>query len=217
VNRLLGSLPPNLQQRLNDLGSRVALEKSAVLIEAGAQQTQVYFLCSGLVSLQMMTPDGNSVEVAMVGREGVSPPLALASTPAAYTTIVTVAGDALRITADALQAECDRDPALQRALMRQWHTMMSEIALGSACHRFHSSRQRLARWLLVASERIQSSRIELTQQQLGDVLGLVRTNVTIASLDLQDAGAVASRHGRIRIIDRARLQTASCECYTYAC
>jgi CRP-like cAMP-binding protein len=216
VNRLLASLPPDLQQRMNGLGSRVALEKSAVLIEAGAQQTHVYFHCSGLVSVQMMTPDGKSVGVAMVGREGLTPPLALASTPAAYTTIVTVAGDALQLPADALQAECERHPALQRALIRQWHAMMSEIALGSACHRFHTSRQRLARWLLMASERIQSSRLELTHEQLGQVLGLLRTDVTIANGRLQDAGAVASRHGRIRIIDRARLQTVSCECYTYA-
>ena len=216
MNRLLASLPQDLQQRMNDLGSRVALEKSAVLIEAGARQTDVYFLCSGLVSLQMMTPDGNSVGVAMVGREGVTPPLALASTPAAYTTIVTVSGDALQLPADALQAECEQHPALQRALIHQWHAMMSEIALGSACHRFHTSRQRLARWLLMASERIQSSRLELTQEQLGQVLGLLRTDVTVANGRLQDAGAVASRHGRIRILDRARLQTVSCECYTYA-
>jgi CRP-like cAMP-binding protein len=213
VNRLLALLPPDLQERMNGIGSRVRLEKSAVLIRAGAQQTYVYFLCSGLVSLQMTTPDGNSVGVAMVGREGVTPPLALASTPPAYTTIVTVAGDALRLPAVALEAECDRHPALQRALLYQCHAMMSEIALGSACHRFHTARQRLARWLLMASERIQSSRLELTQEQLGEVLGLLRTDVTIANVALQNAGAVASRHGRIRIIDRGRLQTVSCACH----
>jgi CRP-like cAMP-binding protein len=214
VNRLLDSLPTELQQRLNSLGSRLALEKSAVLIEAGAPQTFVYFPCSGLLSLQTVTQHGNSVEVAMVGREGVTPPLALiATTPAAYTTTVTVAGEALRLRADALQPEFDRHPALQRALIQRWHALMSEIALGSACHRFHTARQRLARWLLTASDRIQSSRLELTQEQLGDVLGLRRTSVTSASVALQDAGAIVSRHGRSRIIDRARLQTASCACY----
>jgi len=211
---LFASLPPDLQQRMNGASSRVALEKSAVLIEAGAPQMHVYFPCTGLLSLQTNTQDGNSVELAMVGREGVAPPLAvLASTPAPYTTTVTVAGEALRLRADALQSECDRHPALQRALIHQWHVMMTEVALGSACHRFHTGRQRLARWLLMASDRIQSSRIELTQEQLGEVLGLQRTGVTAANVALQDAGAITSRHGRIRIVDRARLQGASCECY----
>src|SRR5215471_17608362 len=214
VNRLLASLPPGLQQRLHGLGSRVTLEKSAVLIEAGAPQTDLYFPCSGLLSLRAMTQDGNSVELMMLGREGVTPPVAvIASPPAAYTTRVTVAGEALRLRADVLQAECDRYPVLQRALIQQWHAMLTEIALGSACHRFHTARQRLACWLLMASERIQSSRIELTQEQLGEVLGLQRQGVTVAHVALKDAGAITSRHGRIRIADRARLQAVSCECY----
>jgi len=214
VNRLLASLPADLQQGINAVGSRVALEKSAVLIETGAQHTHVYFPCSGLLSLQTMTQDGNSVEVAMVGREGVTPPLpAIAGASAACTTTVTVAGVALRLRADALQAECDRYPALQRAVWKHWNSVLSEIALGSACHCFHTARQRLARWLLTASDRIQSSHLELTHEQLADVLGLQRTGVSVANVALQDAGAISSRHGRIRIIDRARLLAVSCECY----
>jgi CRP-like cAMP-binding protein len=215
VNSLLASFPLDLQHRLNTVGSRVVLEKSVVLIEAGAPHTHVYFPCSGLLSLQTITRDGNSVEVAMIGREGVTPPLAaIAGTRAAYTTVITVAGEALRFPADAVQANCDRHPALQRAVWNQWHAVLAEIALGSACHRFHTARQRLARWLLNASDRVQSSRIELTHEQLAEVLGLQRTRVTAANVALQDAGAITSRHGRIQVIDRARLQSVSCECYT---
>jgi CRP-like cAMP-binding protein len=207
-------MPPDLQRHIESLGSRVALEKTAVLIEAGAPQTRVYFPRSGLLSLQTMTQDANSVEVAMVGRGGVTPPLAaIGPKPAAYTAVVMVAGEALRLRADLLRAECERHPALQRALIEHWHAVMCEIALGSACHRFHTARQRLARWLLMASERIQSSRIEITHGQLADVLGLQRTGVTTASLALQDRGAIMSRHGRIQITDRARLQTVSCDCH----
>ena len=116
VNRLLASLPPELQQRLNSLGSPVALEKSAVLIEAGAPQTHVYFPCAGLLSLQTMTKGGSSVEVAMVGSGGVTPPLpTIATSPAAYTTTVTVAGEALRLR-KRTAAEY-RHPALQRTLI----------------------------------------------------------------------------------------------------
>ena len=212
-NRLVAGLPGDVQQRLTGLGARVPLEKSAVLIEAGAQHTYVYFPCSGLLSLQTMTQDGNSVEVAMVGREGIAALPLSGSTTAAYTTIVTVAGDALRLRADTLQAECERNVPLQRALIQQWHRLMSDIAIGSGCHRFHTARQRLARWLLMASDRIQSSRIELTQEQLAEILGLQRTGVTVANVALQDTGAITSRHGRIRIVDRARLQQSACECY----
>ena len=159
-----------------------------------------------------MTQDGNSVEVSMVGREGVATLPCIGDATAAYATIVTAPGDALRLRADALQSECERTPVLQRALAQHWHLMMSEIANGSACHRFHTARQRLARWLLTASARIQSSHIELTQEQLAGILGLQRTGVTVASVALQDAGAITARHGRIRIIDRSRLQHAACEC-----
>ena len=212
-NRLVAALPADVQQRLNAISTRVPLRKSAALVEAGAAQTHLYFPCSGLLSLQTMTQDGNSVEVAMVGREGVATLPYIGVATAAYATVVSVPGDALCVRADALQAECERTPILQRALMQQWQRMMSEIATGSACHRFHTARQRLAKWLLMASARVQSSHIELTQEELGNVLGLQRTGVTVASVALQDAGAIAARHGRIRIVDRSRLQHASCECY----
>lgn len=213
-NRVLAALSAELQQRLVGLATPLTLEKGAVLVEAGSEQTHVYFPCSGLLSLQTMTQDGNSVEVAMVGREGVAPLPFIADSTAVYTTLVTVPGDALRLRADALQAECERTPHLQRVLMQCWHAMISEIATGSACHRFHSARQRLACWLLRTSERVQSSEIELTQEQLAGILGLQRTGVTVANVALQDYGAITSRHGRIRIIDRTRLQRASCDCHT---
>jgi CRP-like cAMP-binding protein len=210
---LLAAVPIDLQQRLTAAGARVRLEKSTVLIEAGAQQAYVYLPCSGLISLQTMTQNGNSVEVAMIGREGIAALPSLGGTTATYTTVVTVAGEALRLRADAFQAECERSVPLQRALVQHWHRLMSEVAAGSACHRFHTARQRLARWLLMASDRIQSSRIELTQEQLADILGLQRTGVTVANVALQDSGAITSRHGRIRILDRAQLQRSACECY----
>jgi CRP-like cAMP-binding protein len=213
VNRLLASFGTDLQERLSTLGSRVRLEKSAVIAQAGAAQMHVYFPCSGLLSLQTMTQNGNSVEVAMVGREGVAALSFTGVATAAYTIAVTVPGDALKLRADAFQSECERNVTLQRSIVQHLHRMMSDIANGSACNRFHTARQRLARWLLMASDRIQSSRVELTQEQLAEILGLQRTGVTVANVALQDAGAITSRHGRIRIIDRARLQQAACECY----
>jgi hypothetical protein len=97
VNRVLASMPADVQQRLISLGARAPIQKSAVLAEAGVVQTHVYFPDSGLLSLQTMTQDGYSVEVTMVGREGFSALPVTSGSPAAYTTVVTVPGDALRL------------------------------------------------------------------------------------------------------------------------
>jgi CRP-like cAMP-binding protein len=99
--------------------------------------------------------------------------------------------------------------------MSLMENMRPEIAQGFACHRFHTARQRLARWLLSASDRTQSVRIELTQERLAQAIGLQRTGVTVASVALQDAGDIKSRHGRITMIDRRRLESRACECYRF--
>jgi CRP-like cAMP-binding protein len=212
---LLARLPRDVQHRLLSLCTRVALEKDALLSEAGAPARWAYLPCTGLVSLQTMTQDAETVEIAMVGNEGVAG-LALASSSVAapHTAVVVISGEAYRLPAETLQSEFEHCIQLQRVLVQYWHQMMIEMAQGSACHRFHSARQRLARWLLSASERTQSSRIDLTQERLAQVLGLQRTGVTVASVALQDAGAIKSRHGRITILDSRRLATSACECWS---
>jgi CRP-like cAMP-binding protein len=162
-----------------------------------------------------MTLDGESVEVAMIGSEGIvavpSP-----SAAASHTGVVLLEGEALKIPADVLRNDLQRDVAFQTALIHYSYTLIAQIARGSLCHRFHAAKQRLARWLLEASDRTQSTRILMTQERLGQALGLQRTGVTAASVVLQDAGAITSRHGRITIVDRRRLELSACECYQAA-
>ncbi len=214
MNGLLTRLPRDVQQRLIALSTRVSLRKDASLAEAGSPVTSVYLPCSGLVSLQTMTQYAESVEIAMVGKEGIAGlPLASAAAVAPHTSVVVIPGEAYRLRVDAWQTEFERSTSLQRAVVQYWQVMMIEIAQGSACHRFHTARQRLARWLLSASDRTQSLRIEMTHERLAQSLGLQRTRVTLASLALQDAGAIKSRRGRITILDRRRVETLACECY----
>lgn len=163
-NRFLARLPRESHQRLLSQCSRVTLQKQSRLCEAGSLLTWSYFPCAGLVSLQTMTEEGETVEVAMIGNEGivglpVGPTFALAP----HTALVVLPGEALRLPADVLHKELERDNALQRALMQYWHTLIIQIAQGSVCHRFHTARQRLACWLLAASDRTQSPRIHMTQ------------------------------------------------------
>jgi CRP-like cAMP-binding protein len=210
----LSRLPRDSQQRLLAQSTRIILNQEHRLCEAGSPLTWAYLPCAGVVSLQTMTEDGETVEVAMVGREGVvGVPVLEASDIATHSAVVAVRGEALRLNAEALQKELGRDVALQRALIQYWHSLMTDMATRSACHRFHSARQRLARWLLAASDRAQSPQIHMTQERLAQALGLQRTGVTVASVALQDAGAIKSRHGRITIVDRQRLETLACECY----
>ena len=150
----------------------------------------------------------------MIGREGLAGfPLAALNLPSTHTALVMLRGEALRLKTDALLAEFERNTPLQRAMLHHWQTLMSEMAQGSACHRFHLTRQRLARWLLDASDRIQSSRIDITQERLASALGIQRTGVTAASVSLQDAAAIKSRHGRVTVLERGRLRELACDCY----
>jgi CRP-like cAMP-binding protein len=213
-NRLLTRLPSETRQRLVALATRVPLERDAELAQAGASSPWTYHPLSGLVSLQMMTEEGDTIEVAMIGREGlVGFPLAALNLPSPHTAVVMLRGEALRLKTDAIHAEFERITELQRAMLHHWQTLMSEMAQRSACHRFHTTRQRLARWLLEASDRIHNATIEMTQERLATALGIQRTGVTTASVSLQDLGAIKSRHGRITLLDRRRLQELSCECY----
>ena len=216
-NRFLARLPSETQRRLISQSTRVPLEKEDHLCEAGAPLGWSYLPCSGIVSLQTMTLEGESVEVAMIGREGiVGVPSPVSPVNAPHTAVVLLEGEALKIRADLLRAEIQRDVAFQTALIHYSYALITQIARGSVCNRFHAARQRLARWLLEASDRTQSPRILMTQERLGQALGLQRTGVTVASVALQDAGAIKSRHGRITIADRHRLELAACECYAAA-
>ena len=214
TNQLVKHLPADVKQRVEALTTRVPLERDAELAQAGEISPWTYLPLSGVVSLQTMTEDGDTIEVAMIGREGiVGFPLAAMTLPSPHTAVVIIRGDALRIKTEVLQAEFDRSAPLQRALLRYWHSLMEQMMKGSACHRFHSTRQRLARWLLEASDRTQSATIEITQERLAQALGIQRTGVTTASVSLQDLGVVRARHGRITVIHRERLRDVACDCY----
>ena len=214
---LMARLPLETQQRLVSQCTRVQLTKGQRLTEAGTELTWSYLLSSGLVSLQTMTEEGDSVEIAMIGSDGiVGLPLG-ATSPIPHTAIVVIHGDAFRVRADVLRREFESDASVRHVMIQYWHELTMLIAQGSVCHRFHTARQRLASWLLAAADRTHSLRIQMTQERLGDALGLQRTGVTTASIALQDAGAIRARHGRITIVDRGRVEAMACECYRLIC
>lgn len=213
-NRLLSSLPreeyalllPNLQ--------RVHLAKGTVLWHAGDNVKDCYFPVSDMISLLSITEDGDTVEVSMVGNEGVvviAPILQMHQTP--YEVMVQVAADAMRIKADVLKTQFNRGGTLYTVLLRYTHALLCQISQSAICNRFHTTEQRLCRWLLINRDRVQSDTSPLTQECIAHMLGAPRTHVTMMVGKLKRAGLIRHTHGQITIADRPGLEAAACECY----
>jgi CRP-like cAMP-binding protein len=112
-----------------------------------------------------------------------------------------------------LMAEFERGGPLQRLLLRYMQTLFFQVSQGGACFRHHTIEERLARWLLMVSDRIGSNELPLTQEFMAQMLGTRRASVTIAAGTLQEAGFIRYQRGRITIVDRECLEEACCECY----
>lgn len=215
ANWLLARLPQEDYDRLVPHLEHVALPKGRNLFRAGDQLAEAYFPLSGMVSLLAATSRAETVEVAVVGSEGiVGLPIVLHAGAAPYDAIVLVPVSACRIQAGILLAEFRRGGALQDLLLRYASSLLAQFSQSALCHRFHTSLQRLSRWLLMARDRLDSDSLELTQESLAHVLGIQRTYVNAAALELANAGLIRYRHGKITILDRERLRREACECYS---
>ena len=213
-NRILASLPPDDRLRLLSRFEPVVLPKGKVLYEAGDAVQYAYFPTDGLLSLLVITPNGDAVEVAMVGGEGfIGLPILLHSDATSYRIVAQLSTSALRIRAEPLRAELARSTLFHHALLRYTHDMLSETSRAFVCQRFHSTAQRLSRWLLVVGERAGSDTLEVTHESMAHVLGVPRSLVTTAAVELQDAGHIWYRHGHIIIKNRKQLKIAACDCY----
>ena len=212
-NLLLARIPDEEQRAICRHAEIVSLEKGQVISEAERAIGYAYFPSRGLVSLQKLGPDGGSIEVAAVSREGmVGVPLLLGSKAATVTARVIAPGPAIRLRADLLERLCLETPGLRLCLLTYVHEFFEEIAQSAHCNTLHAGLQRLCRWLLLASSRLGSDIVPLTHEALGHILGMPRTGVTRLATELHDAGAIRCRYGTITILNRRRLELSACEC-----
>jgi CRP-like cAMP-binding protein len=213
-NRILAMLPHRELRRLSDHLESVHLAKGEVYI-AGDTVHHAYFPVNGLLSLRSTTEDGSTVEVAMVGNEGVVGilPMIDKNGIAPYDVCVQVPTDAFKIRLDVLQQEFDRGERLQKLILAYMGLLMFQVSQLCICHRFHTIEQALARWLLVARDRLNSDALNLTQESISNAIGVSRTGVTMAACSLQRADLIRYSRGKIEIRDRARLEANTCECY----
>lgn len=214
VNRLLAALPSDVYQRLLPHLTLVSLTIEQVLYEIDEPIDYIYFPHPSVTSLIAPTQDGSLLELAVVGQEGVVGIFALlGSRTKAHRAFVQVAGSAMRIDAAVLKTEFERGGALQRLLLRYLQLLLTQISQTGVCNRFHNTEERLARWLLLVRDCVQSNEFLLTQEFIGEMLGTRRSSVTVAAGSLSQAGLISYSRGRIRILDDEALEDFSCECY----
>jgi CRP-like cAMP-binding protein len=214
ANRLLAALPRKEYERLLPGLETVQLAKGETIYNAGDTVRYVYFPAGAVVSLISMTQDGNTIEVALVGDEGVvgvSAVLGAKRTP--YQAVVQVGGEALRIKADVLKEEFQHNETLQDMLLCYVYLLLTQVIQSAVCNHFHSAQQRLCRWLLLTSDRARTDSLPLTQEFISHMLGTPRTSVTAIAKELQDAGLISYSRGQITLLDRPGLEAAACECY----
>lgn len=212
-NRLLAALPAADLDLLAPNLEIVALDRDAVVSQAGDQTEHVFFPHSGAISVMIDMANGQTVASAAIGREGAIGTLSvLGPSPAAVTAVVRAAGIASRIPASRFHAAFSQSPAIRHAVQIHFRAILMQFQIGGACNALHPVQARMARWLLHLRDRVEDDVLPLTQEALSQILGVRRPTVTLLMRNLRASGAIKSeRRGEIEI-DRSRLAAAACEC-----
>jgi CRP-like cAMP-binding protein len=214
VNSLLEALPGADLRRVLAACETIELEFADLLYKPGERLAHVYFPTSSYISLIIPIEPSSSLEVSLVGNEGMfGIPLVLGVDSSSVRAVVQGAGSALRMEAAPFRRELGRSPALQREIDRYICVQMSHLAQTAACTRFHVVEARLARWLLMTQDRAHADTFHITQEYLAGMLGVRRVGVTKAAGALQKRSLIHYSRGNITVLDRRGLKEASCGCY----
>jgi CRP-like cAMP-binding protein len=213
-NRILSALPDSEFEALRPHLEPVPLKYHQTLHESAGEIDGAYFLNRGMVSLVVQSTDGRSVEVGIVGREGcVGASLAAGLKRSPYSTLVQIAGDGQRVRTDAFIEVMESAPELKRLVNRFAQIQGMQVAQLAACNRLHEIENRLARWMLMCQDRIESDMLPMTHEFFAQMLGAGRPSVTLAAGVLQRAGYIRYTRGKVTILNRQGLEGAACECY----
>jgi len=213
-NILLLSIPDREYNLIRPYLEYVELGHHTMLHTQGDQIERAYFPNDGMVSLVVSTTDGRSVEVGIVGKEGmVGTPLAVGLRRAPYDAVIQIPGCAIAIDAKKLTSQLTQTPRLWLVLTRFVLMQGLQMAQVAACNRLHELEQRLARWLLMCQDRVDSEILYLTHEFLAQMLGTGRPSVSLAVGMLEHAGFIENFRGTIRVRNRKALEDSACECY----
>jgi CRP-like cAMP-binding protein len=213
-NAILAQLPEDEYAALAKFLMPVDLPLGKQLSEPNLPIEYVYFLNSGLISTDVLTAKGESVEVGVIGREGFSGLPALLDQPQmSHAVLMQGIGDGMRIRSSIVRDVFLKGGMLQQMVHAFAYLQLVQVTQSVLCNRMHEVNERLARWLLTSADRMQSESLNLTQEFLSQMLGVQRSTVTVAAGELQRAGMIEYSRGKINIVDRAALTKVSCECY----
>jgi len=215
MNRVLATLRYAEWLDLSPDLERVELAPGAMLYESGVVLKHAYFPTTAVVSLVSSMMDGASVEVAVVGNEGVVGVCAFMGGGRALSgAVVQSGGHALRMSARAIAWHASHSDAFMQQLLCYTQALFTHMAQTSACNRHHELDQQLCRWLLLNLDRRNGNEVTVTHERIAGMLGVRREGVTSAAMKLQKAGLIQYRRGRIAVLDRSGLERRSCECYS---
>jgi CRP-like cAMP-binding protein len=211
-NRVLAALPQVEIDRLAPHLSPVPMKIRTQLLDGTGEFA--YFLEEGLASVVLTLADGSTVEIGVVGIDGVvGLPALLGAETMPGETFIQAEGYGFRIDAQLLKAEFEREGELRRYLQKYIMAYAIQTAQTAACNRLHTISERLARWLLTCHDRVQSDRMSISHEFLGQMLGAPRTTVTLAAGMLQQAGLIDYARGHVMIKNRPELERVACECH----
>ena len=213
-NHLLDALPVADYERLTANAEFVPLRLGDVLYEPGVKLRHVYFPTTAIISLLYVMENGASAEIAVVGNEGLlGISLFMGGDTTPSRAVVQSDGHGFKVKADLLKTEFERFGAAMHLLLRYTQALITQMSQTAVCNRHHSIDQQLSRWLLLSLDRLTSNELTMTQELIGNMLGVRREGVTEAAGKLQKEGLIEYRRGRITVLDRKGLERHSCECY----
>ena len=213
-NKILLSISDSEYNLLRPHLEYVHLPNHLVLHEAGGRVDFAYFPNKGLVSLVVVMKDGKTAEAGVVGNEGFTgTPAVVGLNRGPLRAVVQVTGDGFRVKVGALQDTLESTPHLQMTLNRYATIRVMQVAQTAACNRLHETKQRLARWLLMTQDRVDSGALPITHDFLATMLGTDRPSVSLAAGVLQKKGLIEYTRGAVKIVNRQKLKDSACECY----
>jgi len=214
-NHILGDIPDAEFRAIRPHLEFLALPHHCILHEPSRNLKYVYFLNSGLISLVVAMEDGKTVEAAVVGREGAAGlPSVVSLMRSPLREVVQIPGEGFRVKVGALGGVLQSSPKLQMMLSRYAVVQGIQVAQTAACNRLHDLERRLARWLLMAQDRVASASLFITHDFLATMLGTDRPSVSLAAGILQKKRTIEYSRGAVKILNRRKLENSACECYS---
>lgn len=212
-NRILSALQPEEWAELSSQAVLVTLPGGHVFLQSGDLLTSAYFPVTGLLASFAVLPTGDQVAVATIGSEGMigaAPLFGIERTPNLLR--VQIASTGYHAPASALRSVFERSPTFRRAVQRHVGNILVQVGRSAACNRFHSQRQRVARWLLVLTERADRASVEITHELLAEILGGPRHAISQVIAEFRAKGLVQQVRGSIAVLDATALGRVACDC-----